>query len=102
MCPRSSTRVFRPFSVSSLAAQPPLIPEPTTIASNEFCSMLYWAPRKNSADYGPSPRDSGSVSRDQPDPDRGVRDPVQHLRRRRLLRDLRQHHRPDLGGEVLL
>src|SRR3954469_23022661 len=31
--PRSSIRTFRPFSVSSLAAQPPEIPEPTTIAS---------------------------------------------------------------------
>src|SRR5215212_38468 len=41
MRPRSSTRVFSPFSVSSFAAQPPLIPEPTTIASNEFDSMFY-------------------------------------------------------------
>src|SRR5687768_9638295 len=31
--PRSSTSVFNPFSVNSLAAQPPLIPEPITIAS---------------------------------------------------------------------
>ena len=45
MRPRSSTRVLRPFSVSSLAAQPPLIPSPTTIASNEFVSMLYFNPR---------------------------------------------------------
>src|SRR5688572_27843888 len=45
MRPRSSTRVLRPFSVSSLAAHPPLIPEPTTMASNEFVSMLYWFPR---------------------------------------------------------
>ncbi|MCY1380890.1 hypothetical protein D9M69_687480 [compost metagenome] len=32
--PLSSTRVFNPFSQSSLAAQPPLIPEPITMASN--------------------------------------------------------------------
>src|SRR5688500_4080967 len=32
--PRSSSRTRRPFSVSSLAAHPPEIPEPTTIASN--------------------------------------------------------------------
>src|SRR5688572_29329830 len=44
MRPRSSTRVLSPFSVSSFAAQPPLIPEPTTIASNEFVSMLYFNP----------------------------------------------------------
>src|SRR5256885_12286134 len=31
--PASSTRVFRPFSVSSFAAHPPEMPEPTTIAS---------------------------------------------------------------------
>src|ERR1044071_9890325 len=31
--PRSSSRTLRPFSVSSLAAQPPEIPEPTTMAS---------------------------------------------------------------------
>ena len=31
--PRSSSRVLSPFSVSSLAAQPPLMPEPTTMAS---------------------------------------------------------------------
>src|SRR5436190_10548121 len=31
--PRSSRRTLRPFSVSSLAAHPPEIPEPTTIAS---------------------------------------------------------------------
>ena len=29
----SSIKTFRPFSVSSLAAQPPLMPEPITIAS---------------------------------------------------------------------
>src|SRR5437763_6669446 len=31
--PRSSIRTFRPFSLSSFAAQPPEIPDPTTIAS---------------------------------------------------------------------
>src|SRR5580693_3485528 len=31
--PASSTSVFRPFSVSSFAAHPPVIPEPITIAS---------------------------------------------------------------------
>src|SRR5205085_11962631 len=31
--PRSSRRTRRPFSVSSLAAHPPEIPDPTTIAS---------------------------------------------------------------------
>src|SRR5688500_10299803 len=36
MRPRSSTRVFNPFSVSSFAAQPPLTPVPTTIASKEL------------------------------------------------------------------
>src|SRR5688572_11231963 len=44
--PRSSTSVFRPFSVSSLAAHPPLIPDPTTIASNEFVSMFNLIPPK--------------------------------------------------------
>src|SRR4051812_19967917 len=43
-CPRSSMITFSPFSVSSLAAQPPLIPEPITIASYVlsaiFCSYL--------------------------------------------------------------
>src|SRR4051812_37048716 len=33
--PRSRTSVFSPFSQSSFAAQPPEIPEPTTIASYE-------------------------------------------------------------------
>src|SRR5262245_51990026 len=51
MRPRSSTRVLRPFSVSSLAAQPPLMPDPTTIASNVFVSMLYCVPR-NRRHYG--------------------------------------------------
>ena len=32
--PRSSISTLSPASVSSLAAQPPVIPEPTTIASN--------------------------------------------------------------------
>jgi hypothetical protein len=31
---------FNPRSVSSLAAQPPLIPEPTTIASNVLPAMI--------------------------------------------------------------
>src|SRR6266849_8339749 len=36
--PRSSMSTRRPFSVSSLAAQPPEIPDPTTIASySGFC-----------------------------------------------------------------
>src|SRR3954464_11327488 len=47
MRPRSSTSVLRPFSVSSLAAQPPLMPVPTTIASNEFVSMLSLIPSYN-------------------------------------------------------
>jgi hypothetical protein len=34
--PLSNTNVFNPPSVSSLAAQPPLIPEPTTIVSGVF------------------------------------------------------------------
>ena len=33
MRPRSSTKVFSPFSQSSLAAHPPLMPEPITMAS---------------------------------------------------------------------
>src|SRR5215831_1009045 len=37
--PASSTRVLRPFSVSSFAAQPPVMPEPITIASKMFCSL---------------------------------------------------------------
>src|SRR6185436_15420217 len=51
--PRSSTSVFRPFSVSSLAAQPPLIPVPTTVASNEFESMVNLVPsfRRDIMDY---------------------------------------------------
>ena len=28
------SRTFKPFSVSSLAAQPPVMPDPTTMASN--------------------------------------------------------------------
>ena len=32
--PRSIMSTLRPASVSSLAAQPPVIPEPTTMASN--------------------------------------------------------------------
>src|SRR5436189_1897875 len=69
MRPRSSTSVFKPFSVSSFAAQPPLIPEPTTIASNEFCSMLYLSPEAIASNtrphYGPLARSSGSVPSDQ-------------------------------------
>src|SRR5690606_14505998 len=38
--PLSNTRVFSPFSVSSLAAQPPLIPEPTTMASKDLSFTL--------------------------------------------------------------
>src|SRR5207244_4824477 len=39
--PRSSTRTRRPFSVSSLAAQPPDIPDPTTIAS--YSCVCIWS-----------------------------------------------------------
>src|SRR5579872_2202692 len=35
----SRTSVFSPFSVNSLAVQPPVMPEPTTIASNVVCSL---------------------------------------------------------------
>src|SRR4028118_589060 len=35
--PRSSTRVFNPFSQSSFAAHPPVMPEPITMASKVFC-----------------------------------------------------------------
>src|SRR5215472_16962657 len=38
--PRSSTRVFKPFSHSSLAAQPPLMPLPITMASNWVFSIV--------------------------------------------------------------
>src|SRR5215467_13883991 len=38
--PRSSTRVFKPFSHSSLAAQPPLMPLPITMASYWMFSMV--------------------------------------------------------------
>src|ERR1019366_7304087 len=38
--PASRTIVFSPRSVSSFAAQPPLIPEPTTIASNFVVSAM--------------------------------------------------------------
>src|SRR5688572_7750917 len=49
MCrPRSITSVFRPRSHNSLATQPPLIPEPTTIASK---SMSF---RRRSDRRGPS------------------------------------------------
>src|SRR6185295_2709403 len=69
MRPRSSTSVFRPFSVSSLAAQPPLIPVPTTIASNEFVSKR--APLVQSRrHYGLLARTTGSVQTDVPDHDR--------------------------------
>src|SRR6185312_6565923 len=37
--PASKTRTLSPFSVSSLAAQPPVIPEPTMIASYVFAGM---------------------------------------------------------------
>src|SRR5258705_9941583 len=38
--PRSSRRTRSPFSVSSFAAQPPEIPDPTTIASySEACTV---------------------------------------------------------------
>src|SRR5437868_2279757 len=37
--PASSTRVRRPRSLSSLAAQPPLMPEPTTIASYSTAAL---------------------------------------------------------------
>src|SRR6266404_8636861 len=38
--PASRTSVFNPFSVSSFAAQPPVIPEPTMIASNVFVAAM--------------------------------------------------------------
>src|SRR5688500_13294318 len=38
--PRSSTSVFSPRSVSSFAAQPPDMPEPTTMASNVFAVVM--------------------------------------------------------------
>src|ERR687892_585149 len=37
--PRSSSRTRSPFSVSSLAAQPPEMPDPTTMASNWVACM---------------------------------------------------------------
>src|SRR5678815_2383642 len=40
--PLSRTRVLRPCSQSSFAAQPPLIPEPITIASNVFTSQKFY------------------------------------------------------------
>src|SRR5258707_13629467 len=40
--PLSRTRVLKPFSVNSLAAQPPLMPEPMTMASN--CLFLMESP----------------------------------------------------------
>src|SRR5688500_16800554 len=43
--PRSSTSVFSPRSVSSFAAQPPDMPEPTTIASNVFAVAMSDRPR---------------------------------------------------------
>src|SRR5688572_6802293 len=97
--PRSSTSVLRPFSVSSLAAHPPLMPVPTTIASNEFVSMPYRNPRRHvsisnsfgSADYGLLARHQGSDSPDHPAPGR-------HRRARRHLSRLgiAQHPRgPD-------
>src|SRR5580698_430777 len=39
--PASRMRTLRPFSVSSLAAQPPVIPEPTMIASYVFAGMSF-------------------------------------------------------------
>src|ERR1700682_4964657 len=39
--PPSNTRVFSPASQSSFAAHPPLIPEPTTIASYVFKYFLF-------------------------------------------------------------
>ena len=38
--PLSSMMVFKPFSESSLAAHPPLMPEPTTIASNTLSAII--------------------------------------------------------------
>src|SRR5215469_1876282 len=38
--PRSSTRVFKPLSHSSFAAQPPLMPLPITMASYWMFSMV--------------------------------------------------------------
>src|SRR5260370_4274852 len=38
--PASSTSTLSPFSVSSFAAQPPVIPEPPMIASNVFVPAM--------------------------------------------------------------
>src|SRR5450755_3339771 len=37
--PASRTSVFKPFSVSSFAAHPPVMPEPTMIASYDWFAM---------------------------------------------------------------
>src|SRR3954470_14693952 len=111
MRPRSSTRVLRPFSVSSLAAQPTLMPDPTTIASNEFDSMFYsrtrwkrgWRVRtRHRRHYGPLARSTGSV---QPD----VLDARRHrVRAHRVLRvggplRIDRHRVPaDLDLQILL
>src|SRR2546426_770758 len=50
--PASRTSVSKPFSQSSLAAQPPVIPEPTTMASYVFVDMIYF---EASADKGAHP-----------------------------------------------
>src|SRR5689334_5110947 len=54
--PRSSMIVFSPRSVNSFAAQPPLMPEPTTIASNvlsaiNVCLFLLLFKSPHSGDY---------------------------------------------------
>src|SRR5688572_25535372 len=122
MRPRSSTSVLRPFSVSSLAAHPPLIPEPTTIASNEFDSMLplWWCRvcktskcakfRLHTQDvlhtrhrhYEPPADSPGSVHADQPDAGGGVPAAVHGVRFRGLVRAARDAAGADLGAQVLL
>src|SRR4029077_13435436 len=42
--PASSTSTLNPFSVSSFAAQPPVIPEPTMTASYVFVAAMFPSP----------------------------------------------------------
>src|SRR5216684_3140844 len=42
--PASNTSTFSPFSVSSFAAQPPVIPDPTMIASYVFVAAIFASP----------------------------------------------------------
>src|ERR1019366_2281119 len=74
--PASSTIVFSPRSVSSLAAQPPLIPEPTTIASNLVVSAI-----------GTSGRLHGRVAVEAPGHDDGVQDVLLHTLAREIAVD---------------